>query len=747
MSDHPTLVLMHNPRGLRVEYRVDDGELELWWSPRAGESYEARDRDYSNRDDHLCVFRRIALPGLDLAEFAGCDYSAYHSVVRFAHQRLHIAVLPDEAAVMVWLERDGAVALASGRWDEPVRQEPGLLVVRHQDPSDAFEFVAAMGEGSGTMRHQRILAEGRSTYARAELAAGQVLVIGVGLAGEGIGDKAAELARRGAEACLERTEAALSPVLKTGRWSGGASEAMAVLRDETVRSLHSQIDDSGALRASIKAIYYLIWLRDGAFCYGYQAMAGWPHRLAEWCRFVLANPTEIDDPAMPAGRMFGQLVNKRLGKAEEDGIYYAIWSVFTRWTQLGRKGRPDQAELDVLRECLAYVENYIYDAERGLFGSYFADETAMKGSRDQMWDNAVGKPQPHGGAEHEGTPIVRLYDIYTNLLMHAALTMMASMTEGEVAATYEAKAAALWERLAPMFEALGEALPSYGEYLLEDGARVMGEPFGPARSVYVWALSLPIFAPVPGIDGIRQRLLERLMRWPAGHWVNGICSVIASIDPWVYPEDRLIEAIEMIGGQALEPGAVMPMGGAMMEKYDAPQGNLYHDIRPQAFSQSAWLAACSSLGVRRLPWGLAVRPTRYYERLDDYAWQGGTVSVKFAEVEGLPRIVVNGERVAHTLQIPESLLSEGASEVAIEDGGVHPLLLRSTARLETAGGEGGEATYEMAAYGPTELVFAERPDEVAVSGEDGEIEVAREASDGLHFVRFSARGAVAVRVR
>ena len=91
MAYPETFVLLQNRMGIRIEYCVDRSRLQLWISPRAGRSMEARDRNWSNRDDHTAVFERILLPGLDLGAFEGADYDPFHSVLRFKSQVLHLA--------------------------------------------------------------------------------------------------------------------------------------------------------------------------------------------------------------------------------------------------------------------------------------------------------------------------------------------------------------------------------------------------------------------------------------------------------------------------------------------------------------------------------------------------------------------------------------------------------------------------------------------------------------------------------
>lgn len=106
---HPTQIFLSNPQALRVEYRLDDARLLLWWSPLAGKSTDCADRNYSHRDDHLEIFQDIHLPGYGLESFQRCDYDPYHCVLHFEGQSLHLAVRPDLAAVFLWGETPPAM--------------------------------------------------------------------------------------------------------------------------------------------------------------------------------------------------------------------------------------------------------------------------------------------------------------------------------------------------------------------------------------------------------------------------------------------------------------------------------------------------------------------------------------------------------------------------------------------------------------------------------------------------------------
>jgi len=73
--NHPEkFVLMQNRMGIRIEFVIDRGRLQLWISPQTGKSMSYRDRNFSHRDDYSDVFERIVFPALAAADFIGCDH-------------------------------------------------------------------------------------------------------------------------------------------------------------------------------------------------------------------------------------------------------------------------------------------------------------------------------------------------------------------------------------------------------------------------------------------------------------------------------------------------------------------------------------------------------------------------------------------------------------------------------------------------------------------------------------------------
>lgn len=744
MSTHATQVFLHNPKALRIELRLDDARLLLWWSPGAGASFDALERNYSNRDDHLDVFERIELEDAPLSGFISCDYDPYRATLRYDGRVVGLATVPDLPVVMITaVEAPLTIRFKTMRHDTPLATDARGWSVRHEEGGRAFEFAARIGAGSGVFRHQPIFEPGRAVHASANLAGGQTLFIGVGLAGENIAQKLSALSARDLASLHASTDEVVARDLADGTPVFRDAPELDNLYALTRRSLHGAIDDSGALRAALKEVYYLIWVRDGAFCYNYQAAAGWMHRHAEWCRLALANPLKMDEAGIPAGRTYGQLIARRFGKLEEDGPYYVVWSVFTHWVQTGDTSLLTPENLALLEEVVRWTEAYAFDGQRGLFRERLVDESPFTGSRDDGWDAATGDPRREGGVKYQGRHITASYSAYMNLLMFGTYGMLAALPGMNSAASYREKAARLWEKLRDFLPV--EGLPPAGELLMEDGSRVIAPPYIPKTACYIWSFSLPGLAPIPHIDAVRLRLLRDVMAAPKGHWINAITSLIASVDPLVCDEGELVRALHYLVPETLRSGKYLPMPGTMPEKHDVEDGDYYHDIRPQAFAQSSWLAACTGLGVRRLPFGLAVRPTRFLRSLAAYAWRESRLDFTFdAAHEGL---VIDGAPVPRSLQIPQAALRPGKVAVGVGRLPSHGVLVRSNVGLTLVSAVSStEVVYKIETHGLNELVFTVRPSKFELDArESAAAEALWSEESGLWFARFSAVGPVDVR--
>lgn len=327
---------------------------------------------------------------------------------------------------------------------------------------------------------------------------------------------------------IAETNAILKNVEDIGHISSSAYPDLERLRRNVIRGLHSMIDDSGAFRASLKAIYYLIWVRDSGFAFAYQAAAGWPHRLRELCRFFLDNPTSLNEPGLPKGRIFAQLINRKYGKLEEDGLFYVVWTLFMHWTQNGNLDFMTSADWALIDEALDWLEKVCWDEERKLYGEHFADETPTKGHRDCGYDYAIGMPTniEWSFLTWKNIGVLRNYDIYFNILMHSVYAMLAAMRNRP---DMLEKATRVWPELQKLLNTRNEGIPVYAEQLLENGQRVLVPYWGQAVSCCVWGLTIPNFAPMADWDTILANTMDALISKPEMHFMNGIWYCFADI--------------------------------------------------------------------------------------------------------------------------------------------------------------------------------------------------------------------------
>lgn len=745
-------LLLHNRLGLRIELNFDQhGLLELWMSPLAGRSLDADIRNFSNRDDHTRVFDRVRLPGLSEAAFVRCDYDAFHTVVHFRHQVLHILSLFDRPGVVLWFERPQHVDVKSDKADTPRTRTTHDFVVEHPDRGLVFHFAACLDRG-GRFTHQLRLRPGRSTYARASLPAGVRLCICGGLSNEPVAALARSVLRTPLRRLLDAEARLVREATAAGRFQLRGQRRLQRLLEVNRRVLVSMQDTSGAVRAALNRIYYLIWVRDGAIIEVMHGYSGSLQPLQRWTDFLLANPTVIDDES-PRGRTFLMLVNQ-ITKWEEDGIFYAIWSAFSAWTQSGDDARYRSPEvLALLHDALNWLERRCYDRRRGLFGRFFACETPLPGSRDDGFDNAVGNPTDPSDVRFDGVPARRSYDIYINLYAYAAYGMLAALeTDDTKARTLLRKARRLGEHLAHFFH--DGRLPDYGDILGADGKTRRAGPYGLDLTDYVWGLSLTPYTPQPWrMHEVRRKLFDAAVAKPANWFLAGYFSLLWSLDPEHVPEADLLRAMLLAAKQCYRPGRYLAMPNTVVEMFDQPDGHPWHDVRPQAFSIGPWLATVCGLGLRRLPRGLAVRGGRCLKSISDYEYRNTRIHATFAGHGDHLDVLLNARPLRHTLQLPEDRLSAGGSPNTLTVRRVRrparlPVLTASTVRLDSLDDDAADGpTYHLTADGLSSLEFRGHGLFTLAAADGRPVRFDEHRTDRHTFLSFTGRGRFILQAR
>jgi hypothetical protein len=732
-------VLLQNRMGIRIEYVVDRGRLQLWISPQAGKSMGYRDRNFSNRDDHSDIFERILLPQLNSGEFVKCDYDPFHSVLHFKNQILHLAHVYDQPIVLIWLEKDGLVDLKSAKDDRVVQRTPKVFHVAHPDRGYVLDHVAVLGTGEGTFQHQLVLDEGRAVYARAHLKGGQVMAIGAELQSEKIDALVARVVANGLDATLAANEKKIAAALDAGRFTLRNRPEMQKLLDVSRRVALSMQDERGFMRSTSQYIYYLLWFRDGGMNTSHLALSGWTQPARWQTDFALHNPNS--SAADPTGVFYGQLMAGPLTKWEEDGLFYVIWPAFLHWTQSGDSTFTKGAYLKTMEDAMDWLERYSFDRQRGLFYRFYYGESMLTGSRDDGFDSATGAPSNRFPSLYDGQLITKSYDVYINSLNLACYYMLAAMETGEQADVYLKKAKALEQHLQHFYQTLNP-LPSYGDLVTENGAVIEAKAYGMDKTDYQWSLSLPPFRPFlpKNFRRFGQSLYEDLKSDPTGMFLSGYNAVLMSLDTELHNEDKVMAALDYLVPQSVQPGKYLPMANTVPEIVNMAAGDMYHDVRPIVFSIAPWLSAVTNLGLRRLPFGVAVRGTKYLNSIDHYEYRGGVIDVSYRGQGAIARVLVNGQPLEGSLQIPENRLIKGLNRVEVEmspEGHAKDRLIASTVRLESI--EGGH--FRVHAFGQNTLTFKGLTKAVQVTSDAGApVAIKAEVDNDITWIDFPGRG-------
>lgn len=734
-----TFVLMQNRKGIRVEYCVDRSALQLWISPQVARTLDARDQNFSNRDDHCRVFERITLTNLAFGDFLGTDYDAFHTVMHFKNQDVHIANLYDQPVILVWFSKDEVVDIKGGRLATPVTIDKENFVLKYAERGNEFHFAALMGPGEGKFRQQIVSEPGRSLYTRAELKAGQVLAFASDLSKYDIGKITRNLLSTPVDSLLAQNERNIAEALSAGQFTLRGKPEMQKLLDINKRIALAMQDERGAMRSTNQYIYYLIWNRDGGMNTSHFALSGW-QTPAKWqSELVLNNPSTSYEE--PRGTYYGQLTSPVINKFEEDGLFYVLWPTFLYWSQTGDDAFLKPAYRKNMRDAMDWLERYSFDKDNGLFFRYFYCESAYVKSRDWGWDNATGAPTGYYDSNYKGDSIFKAYDTYINLINLANYWMLSAMESGSQAEEYAKKAIALEEKVKKFFQ-YDHALPSYGDLISSGGKTIVSEPYGMDETDFQWALALPMFRP-----NLHQRYKEafgqlyRDLRTDGkGMFLCAYNAILTSMDNEIFDEDSLMAALDYLVPQSVRPGKYLPMPYTIPELVDEEDGDPFHDVRPLIYSSAPWTSAVTSLGVRRLPFGLAVRATKYLESLRNYEFLNAKTDFIFEGQGKINKVTVNGTPLAGTQQIPENLLTSSKNKVVITMGSAAPAgntLISSSMKLKETNG----TVYRLEGYGKNSLCFRELNKKPVLTDATGK-SLAPEVSvvDGLTYLDFYGRG-------
>ena len=212
------------------------------------------------------------------------------------------------------------------------------------------------------------------------------------------------------------------------------------------------------------------------------------------------------------------------------------------------------------------------------------------------------------------------------------------------------------------------------------------------------------------------------------------------MDPARHDEAVMMKALDELVPQSVRAGKYLAMPYSIPEIVGVDDGEPFHDVRPLVYSIAPWLAAVTNFGLHRLPFGVAVRGTRFLESIERYAYGPSWLDVRFEGEGAIEAVLLNGRPLLGTLQIPDRALKAGGNTVLVRmsaRAGPHEDLVSSTVRLLSAAGR----QYRVVAYGQNRLTFRALRHRVSVADASGRPVPTREETAGAFtHVSFDGRG-------
>ena len=738
-------ILMHSRKGIRIEYNINQGQLNLWLSPQAGKTVDYRMRNFSCRDDHTSIFDKINFRELKDKRFIRCDYDPFHSVVYFEHQVMHLASLINQPVVLVWFEQEEVVDLKSDKQDSLLQQSPTLFGVRHPDRGLFFDFFATLGNGQARFQHQREVDRNRSIYARVVLKPYQVLILGGELSKENVKSIVENTAERSLQQLLDENESLISNETSAGSITlKNLNKDVQKCYNFNQRALLSMQDESGAIQAALRSVYYLIWATDGTVVSTSVCQSGDADILKKWLEFMLANPTSQKSP--PEGKFFGQLVNGKITKREEFGNFCAVYSAFTYWGLTGDKRFLEDKYLSVLEEAVTWLERYCFDNNMNAIGTYYSgggSEDPFYGSNDFGFDAAVGCFMDRNlyYPVYDTLPILRMYEYNTNLNQYNIYLMLSSATDGIKSRYYYDKAMNIKKFLSRL-----DSLNASAYYLVKDKGLVLikRSTDNPEKGLF----AIQNEAPAYFLPDFAKEYLNRNKSFVeynkdslTGKFCNTIYGHLAGLDIEFTDEAKIINSLEASLSYHINISRYNPMPYAMVEVFGAPEGT-FHDIRPQAFTIGTYQSAITNLAVRTMPFGIAFRGTNFVENMRNFQYLGYKLDIDFTGSGKIKTITVNGKQLKNSYQLPSGMLENNNKiEITLSNEVEKvPELVYSTIRLNKVDNRKGIIQYSVTGYCQNVLIFKNLSGEMQINGSDGKpVKYTASKFDSYTFIEFSGK--------
>jgi hypothetical protein len=658
-------IILQNRCGNRLTlmFKADKTELEFTYKPNAFRRKDYWARNFSNRDNQTVLFPRFIMPDIHSND-ASYEYDPFVSRIKIkapsgAKNTITIINIADENAFVISARSPLLVAFSPHvKFDA----RNGLITEKFSERGeDIVSFIKFPGFEESRFR---ILRDGTCVL---QLLENDAVLIG----GEENLYQVDRVTKKFNDCQLSdlisRNNNIIDPFISVSQVFCRNSDFQRVL-DINKKIFFSMIDEGGATFGALSRCYYLIWVRDGSMATSLMARAGSTFLLQKWTSLLLNNPSIVrreDGTQVPE---FTQILGTRWSKSEDDGLFYALLSLFTT---VQTTGNEELLQTNAFKTALESVDRFLdktWDEERHLIGSDTRGETTLTSSPYYGYDVVNGEMYHSLGKDAvERTDISKSYSLYNQANTYNLLVMTNVLQAKHPRPDYERIS-----RYNKLAELLKESIRT--RYVTEKGTLYAGleiysdgsekwVPFGKECDYweFAWANSLGPYYPVPQLQLASAKEIKR-------DWTKyrnyGYC-------PWNTLSRYLYEYgmnsreyEEMLSEQvkdALTQTKKFAMQGAVTEYQKEPEG-----WRALPFQIGALYYSMTAQVIQSMPMGIGVRASSFVDSVHNYHYRLSRIMVtQTGTGDVVQSFTINNKAIPHSLQIPQSVLRTGFNELRV----------------------------------------------------------------------------------
>ena len=659
----------------------DHCAFEFDYKPNAYRRKDYRARNFSNRDNHSRFFKQFVFPDITSHDIQHFDYDPFHTCMHVenaaaAKNEIHLINLAQQNAFVLSARCPLLIGIKPQRQFEA---SDGLLRESFSDRGEVIHTFIAFN--SFEENRYRVLDDGTHVL---QLMENDVLLVGA--------EETAYLAEsvintwkgKTLAAINEENEDVLSSALRHGHQKFTDAKWQQVF-DINQRIVWSGLDQGGACFGALNRIYHLIWVRDGSMTANHFALAGNPDSVNIWAPFLLENPSRTLQEDATYREEFLQIVGSRWTKAEDDGLFYATWTMYTHFRSTGDDRLIHGNALPLLLRCAEAQLEKCWESERCLVGSDTLGEDVLAGSVYFGYDIVNGMIAKSHHFNDDDKQIERCYSLYHQVNTYNVLSML-----GILLAQRPDLDSALAERFAQICADIQNSLRTvfcdeqnqlYSMYVRYDDGSDAWIPFGIGCDYWehAWAVSQGPFFPVPDLQLKSARLV--VDTW-ASYKPYGYCpwNVLArSLSEYGLETDRYAALLQTEIEEALHCPQKYPMAGALTEYAGAIEG-----WRALPFSAGSFLNSTAGQLLQSQAQGLCVRSGAAITAIENFRYRLSRIQVQSSGTQNkLAEYSLNDQTIRFSLQLAENLLLPGNNYVQVTRGDrpTFPRLFGSNAEL------------------------------------------------------------------